>query len=129
MKMQDEKFHIAIVRPPMVYGDGCKGNYPRLEKLAKYAFVFPDYHNRRSMVHIDILSEYLAKIIREVSNGYFHPQDAVYGDTCEMIVKMRRKIEKKTLRVRMFNFCINYYRKGNGVINKMFGDFYYSNIN
>lgn len=125
-KLQSEDFKIAIVRPPMVYGEGCKGNYPRLEKLAKYTPVFPAYHNKRSMVHIDTLSKYLIKVIMEEKNGYFHPQDAVYGDTCEMVVEMRRKMGKKTVLVGLFNFCIYYLVKGNGIINKMFGDFYYS---
>lgn len=33
--LEDDSFKIAILRPPMVYGKGCKGNYPRLAKLAK----------------------------------------------------------------------------------------------
>jgi UDP-glucose 4-epimerase len=33
--MQTEEFNIAIIRPPMIYGNGSKGNYPRLARLAK----------------------------------------------------------------------------------------------
>lgn len=32
--LEDDSFKIAILRPPMVYGKGCKGNYPRLVFLA-----------------------------------------------------------------------------------------------
>ena len=33
--LQDDSFNIAIIRPPMIYGKGSKGNYPMLSKLAK----------------------------------------------------------------------------------------------
>ncbi|MCL2284964.1 MAG: NAD-dependent epimerase/dehydratase family protein, partial [Firmicutes bacterium] len=33
--LPDSGFNLCIVRPPMVYGYGCKGNFPRLVKLAK----------------------------------------------------------------------------------------------
>lgn len=33
-KIADEPFKVAILRPPIVYRNGCKGNYQRLKKLA-----------------------------------------------------------------------------------------------
>ena len=39
-------FRVAVMRPPMVYGDGCKGNYQALVKLAKMLPVFPDFPNQ-----------------------------------------------------------------------------------
>jgi nucleoside-diphosphate-sugar epimerase len=29
-KLEDNSFTVATLRPPMVYGKGCRGNYPRL---------------------------------------------------------------------------------------------------
>ncbi len=126
MKLQDEDFRIAIVRPPMVYGEGCKGNYARLVKLAKFTPVFPEYHNKRSILHIKHLSELLAELIRNESSGYFHPQDDEYADTCELIVKIRKNMGKKTILISCFNIIINFLIKNHiNIFQKMFGDFYY----
>lgn len=34
-KLSDENFIVTILRPPMIYGKGSKGNYPILAKLEK----------------------------------------------------------------------------------------------
>ena len=39
-KLEDESFIIAILRPPMVYGKDCRGNYPRLAGLALRTLIF-----------------------------------------------------------------------------------------
>lgn len=58
-KLQGEKgireldcptFKVCILRPPMIYGPGCKGNFPRLAWLGVKAPVFPAWHNKRSML-------------------------------------------------------------------------------
>ena len=59
--MDSSEFKVVILRPPMIYGKDCKGNYPRLAKLARMLPVFPDYENRRSMLHIDNLCEFILK--------------------------------------------------------------------
>ena len=55
LEMANEKFVVSIVRPPMVYGKGCKGNYGLLRKIALKSPIFPKYNNERSMIYIDIL--------------------------------------------------------------------------
>ena len=47
--LEDESFRVAVLRPPMIYGKGCKGNYQKLAKLARITPVFPDIENKRSM--------------------------------------------------------------------------------
>lgn len=39
--MADVNFKVVVLRPPMIYGKGCKGNYPLLAKLATKLPVFP----------------------------------------------------------------------------------------
>ena len=58
-----DDFKVIVLRPPMIYGKGSKGNYPILAKLAKQLPVFPKVHNERSMLHIDNLCEFLCQII------------------------------------------------------------------
>lgn len=33
-KLADESYKVTVLRPPMIYGKGSKGNYPTLAKLA-----------------------------------------------------------------------------------------------
>lgn len=52
---------IVIVRPPLVYGAGVKGNFSRLVSLVKRRVPFPfrSIPNKRSMVGIDNLVDFL----------------------------------------------------------------------
>ncbi len=71
--LQDDSFRIAILRPPMVYGKGCRGNYPKLAKLAVKTPIFPDVDNKRSMIHIDNLCEFVRLLIDDYRGGLFFP--------------------------------------------------------
>ena len=54
--LADDSFKVAILRPPMIYGKDCKGNYVTMAKLAKKLPVFPYVSNQRSMLYIENLS-------------------------------------------------------------------------
>ena len=66
--IQDENFKVAIVRPPMVYGAGVKGNMDRLIRLCqrKYPLPFGNVGNLRTMVFVDNLIELLNTIIDQM---------------------------------------------------------------
>lgn len=95
--LADENFVVAIMRPPLIYGPGCKGNFPKLLKLAKYAFIFPNIENKRSMVYIDNFSECLRQIVDSVSHGIFFPQNEEYISTRDVVVMYRKLNCKRTL--------------------------------
>ena len=122
---KDETIHVAIVRPPMVYGNGCPGNYAMLEKYAKYFAAFPKIENRRSAVHIDTLCKYTERLIQTNSEGTFFPQDAEYLCTYNTIVSLRKKLGKSTILFTFLNLMIKYIRKRVPVAKKIFGDLYY----
>ena len=84
-KLATEAFHVAVLRPPMIYGKGSKGNYPLLAKLAKKLPVFPDVENERSMLYIGTLCESLCRLIRSGEGGIYFPQNAKYVKTSEMV--------------------------------------------
>jgi len=69
--LNDQTFKVAILRPPMVYGKGCKVNYPKLAKLGKITPLFPDIDNKRSMIYVDNLSKFLKVIIDDNQSGLF----------------------------------------------------------
>ncbi len=73
--LHDDRFKVAVLRPPMVYGKGCKGNYQTLRKFALTCKMFPSLVNRRSMIYIDNLCAYAEKVIDTESFGVFLPQD------------------------------------------------------
>lgn len=125
INMNETCFQVAIIRPPMIYGEGCKGNFPRLVKLAKFTPVFPEFHNKRSVIHINKLSHFITQLVVNDSSGYYHPQDDKYGDTCEIIVAIRKCMGKKTVLTKIFNPIIYILKKYSSIFNKLFGDMYY----
>ncbi len=80
-RLQDKEFRVAVLRPPMIYGRGSKGNYPVLSRIAKRAPVFPAVENVRSMIHIDNLCEFLCLLILSSEGGIYFPQNAEYTNT------------------------------------------------
>jgi len=84
-ELDTEDFFVVVLRPPMIYGKGCKGNYPVLAKLAKTLPVFPDIKNERSMLYIDNLSAFLCQIMLRKERGIFWPQNAEYSKTSELV--------------------------------------------
>lgn len=84
-KLRNDDFFVSILRPPMVYGKKCKGNYQRLRKLAIMSPVFPDVINQRSMIYIGNLCEFIKSVIDEEKCGMFFPQNYEYICTSEMV--------------------------------------------
>ena len=84
-ELEDGQFKVAIMRLPMVYGPGCKGNFPSLASIARRCPVFPSVGNRRSVVYIGNLTEFVAALIMSGEGGLFWPQNADYFDTGEAI--------------------------------------------
>lgn len=124
-KLADSEFKVAIVRPPIVYGKASKGNYPRLSKLAQKTPIFPNYENRRSMIHIDNLTQLIRLIIDNEEDGYFHPQNEEYVSTSKLVKTIAQVHNHKILQTNLFNWFIN-LTKHHEIINKVFGDLYYS---
>ncbi len=128
-EMSDDIFKVVVIRPPMIYGKGSKGNYSELVKLATKLFVFPVVHNKRSMLHIDNLCEFIKLMIDNEESGVYYPQNREYTVTSEM-VKMIAKVKKhKILLIPGFEWVIRLMMKGSGKISglaiKAFGDLAY----
>src|SRR5699024_12325041 len=67
--LNNEDFRVVTLRPPMIYGKGCKGNYQILAKFSLKLHLFQDVYNRRSMINIDNLSESIEKLKKKNSEG------------------------------------------------------------
>lgn len=123
--LENDNFKIVIIRPPMIYGKGSKGNYPRLVKAAQILPVFPDIKNERSMLHIDNLSEFIRLMIDNEESGLFFPQNKEYVQTSEM-VRLIAKVHGKSIRlVKIFNPILNMMSGNVGIVDKVFGNLIY----
>ncbi|MCM1568130.1 MAG: NAD-dependent epimerase/dehydratase family protein [Roseburia sp.] len=94
-QLASEDFSVAIVRTPMVYGRGSRGNYPLLCKLADKMPVFPKVGNARSMIYIENLAEFLRLLVESGEGGIFWPQNREYTDTGVMVKLIRESRGKK----------------------------------
>ncbi len=90
MAVSPDGFTLALIRPPMVYGPGCPGNYQSLRRLVLKAKVFPRYDNARSMIFIDNLCELIRLVIVNQSAGVFTPQNREYVQTRRMAMEIGR---------------------------------------
>lgn len=131
-KLQDDSFIVATLRPPMVYGRGCRGNYPKLARLALKSPIFPKVDNKRSMIYIDNLSEFVKQLIDNQGEGLFFPQNAEYVNTSEMVRMIAEVHGKRVLMTKLFNPLLRLLNVS--TVNKVFGNLVYdmsmsSNIN
>ena len=122
-KLQDDSFTVATLRPPMVYGKGCRGNYPRLVGLALKTPIFPKVDNKRSMIYIDNLSEFVKQLIDNGSGGLFFPQNADYVNTSEMVRIIAEVHGKRVVMTKLFNPLLRLLNVS--TVNKVFGDLVY----
>lgn len=123
--LENENFKVVIIRPPMIYGKGSKGNYPKLAKAAQKLPIFPDIDNQRSMLHIDNLCEFIKLMIDNEENGLFFPQNREYVKTSEMINLIAEVYGKKVKLTRLFNPLLKVMGMKLGIINKVFGNLVY----
>lgn len=84
-KLQAGDFHIAIIRPPMIYGRGSKGNFPTLVKMADKLPFFPSMQNQRSMLYVENLSEFIRLLTESGQGGTFFPQNSEYVTTAQLV--------------------------------------------
>jgi len=123
-KLADDSFTVAILRPPMVYGKGCKGNYPRLAKLALRTPIFPLVDNKRSMIYIDNLSEFVKQICDNTRGGLFFPQNSEYVNTSEMVRLIAEAHGKKIIMTKLFDPILRLLNIG--ILNKVFCNLIYA---
>lgn len=126
LKMQSDYFKIAILRPPMVYGPGCPGNYQFLSKFAKKAPLFPFIKNTRSMIFIDNLCEFIRLLIRQQLSGIFHPQDREFVCTSKMVEEIAEVHGKPMYLSKVAGMLITSGFKNKGAAKKIFGNLTYS---
>lgn len=122
--LESDDYKVVVIRPPMIYGKGSKGNYPKLSKLAQKTPIFPDIKNERSMLHIDNLCEFIKLMIDNEETGLFFPQNAEYVSTSNLVKTIASVYGRKIQLTRLFNPLLKLMFRI-GIINKIFGNLVY----
>ena len=96
---------IVIIRPPLVYGQGVKGNFKRLSRLVELGIPLPfaSISNKRSLISLENLVQILAKTVThsKVVNQTLLVSDKEDLSTPQLIKKIAASIGKPA---RLFHF-------------------------
>lgn len=97
-KIQDNNFIVSMIRPPSVYGRGCKGNlFSKYYALANKLIFVPNASPqvKQGVLHIDNLCLCVGELIDTPINGILHPQDSELLSTGELLSAIRMIQGKK----------------------------------
>jgi nucleoside-diphosphate-sugar epimerase len=95
--IENDNFIISIIRPPLIYGPGVKGNLIRFLELGNkpYPLPFKNLKNRRTMVFLDNFIELINRIIETKQSGIFLASDENPISTEKLISEIRLNLGKK----------------------------------
>ncbi len=98
---QETGLDVVIIRPPLVYGPGVKGNFGALIKFIKSGFPLPFgtiTNNRRSFVSVDNLIHLISTCIDHpnASNQIFLVSDDQDISTTDLLKKLALKLNIKS---------------------------------
>lgn len=125
LPLNDGDFRVVVLRPPMIYGPGSKGNYPVLSKLARKLPVFPKVNNQRSMLYIENLMEFVRLMVDNEESGIFWPQNKEYSNTTQLVKTIAGVHGKKLLLVPGLLWALKLASHVTGLVNKAFGSLCY----
>ena len=124
--LEDAYFKAVILRPPMIYGKGSKGNYPLLAGLARKMPIFPYVKNERSMLYIENLCEFVRLMVENGEQGTFWPQNAEYSNTSELVRMIAQANGRTVHLVKGFGWVLKLMSHVTGLVNKAFGSLVYA---
>lgn len=99
LALADNTFKIAIIRTPVVYGEGVKANILKLINLTnRYrALPFGGIHNRRSMVYVGNLTHLISEVIKQEKQGIFLAGDDAPSSTSGLITQVAAALGKRCI--------------------------------
>lgn len=113
---------VSIVRPPSIIGNGMERYFDRYIKLVNMPIPFAPYVHaeaKRSLIHIQTLTEYILYLIDEKKGGIFMPQSLPALSVSEMIEVIAGACNRKKRKIR------NPFFIPNGIQKRFFGQIYY----
>lgn len=127
-KLEGDNFKIAILRPPMIYGKGCKGNFQKLVKLVKILPVFPKVNNQRSMIYIDNFCNFIRLAIDHSLSEFLFPQNKEFMNTSQMALWIAETLGKDIILSVWLGFFIKSLIPLIGLARKSFGNLFYETL-
>lgn len=129
-ELADDTYKVIVLRPPMIYGKGSKGNYRTLAKLAKKLPIFPNVDNERSMLYIENLCEFLCQIMLIKSYArnsvVLLPQNGEWTKTSDMVKEIAKASGKKITELQCLALAVwigsKMPGKIGGLVNKALGN-------
>ena len=125
LSLEGPDFRVAILRPPMIYGKDCKGNFRSLVSFARRLPFFPKVPNQRSMLYVGSLNRLVQQIIDREDRGIFCPQDPEYVNTSAMVQAIAAAQGKHLVLVPGFSWAFHLLRHLTGAVDKAFGSLVY----
>ena len=125
LELASDTFHVVILRCPMIYGKGGKGNFPVLEKIALRLPLFPKVDNMRSMLYVGNLAEFVRLMIDNEESGIFWPCNRERSNTSELVKAIAACHGKKVILVPGTVWLLKMLSYVTGYVNKAFGNLAY----
>jgi nucleoside-diphosphate-sugar epimerase len=91
------EIRIAIIRPPLIYGPGVKGNVQKLIQLSQKKFPIPlgNINNKRSILYVENLIDFIICIYNQKAEGIFLITDGNPVSTSELIKNINLAVGNK----------------------------------
>lgn len=121
-KLEDDTFHVALIRSSRVYGEKDTDSIQMLTRFAKKMPVFPNVKNSISMIYSDNLCELVRLIAENKSSGVFFPQQEDYICTSKLVKDIAVAAGHKLWCTKLFNPILLGPMKKVGIVSKVFGN-------
>lgn len=97
MKLNDDEFTVTILRIPMVYGPGVKGNMLKLIRfIEKYHFLpLGGIQNKRSIIYIKNLVDFIDAVIEKNASGIYVAADHELVSTSDIAINIAKGVKGK----------------------------------
>ena len=125
MVLNDQSFHVVILRCPMIYGKGSKGNFPILEKIALKLPFFPKIENMRSMLYVGNLTEFVRLMIDNEEAGIFWPCNREWSNTSSLVKMIADSKGKRIILIPGLGWILKLLSYLTKDVNKAFGNLAY----
>ena len=107
-KLEDEKFRVAIIRSPLIYGESVKANMLSLIKLVHVFPVLPfgKLENTRNYTYIENLVGFIDRIIETNASGIYITMDEKAISTTLLVKYISQSFGKKVHLFKLPEFII-----------------------
>jgi len=105
--------NVVIIRPPLVYGPGAKGNFLRLLKLVRKGVPIPigNINNKRSMIGLTNLVDIICTLIKakKIRRQVYLVSDGMDVSTIDFVNKICGCMNKKSIVYSFPQFIIKFF--------------------